>query len=128
MLVLLLVNRFVGGYIPIVRLPFVLALVLLWAWIWPPLQYRSWRYQVREHQLWAESGVAARTTSVIPYVRIQHVDTRQDLLERALGISRVVVFTAGIRGAEFVLPGLPTAEAERLRDQLAELAGVEHAV
>lgn len=128
LVVLVLVERFFGGYIPTATLPVVLVLALVWAWVWPPLQYRSWRYQIREHQLWAERGVAARTMSVIPYVRIQHVDTRQDLLERALGIARVVVFTAGIRGAEFVLPGLPTAEAERLRDQLAELAGVEHAV
>lgn len=126
--VLLLLDRIIDGYIPATAVPLVVGLVLLAAWIWPPLQYRSWAYQVRESQLWAERGVLSRVTSVIPYVRIQHVDTRQDLFERALGIARVVVFTAGIRGAELVLPGLPTAEAERLRDQLAELAGVEHAV
>jgi membrane protein YdbS with pleckstrin-like domain len=126
--VLLLVNRFAGDYIPEIVLPIVLALALVWMWVWPPLQYRSWTYQIRDHQLWAERGVINRTTSVIPYVRIQHVDTRQDLVERTLGIARVVVFTAGIRGAEIVLPGLPTGHAERLRDQLAELAGVEHAV
>ena len=126
--IVLLVERFAGSYVPAAILPVVLGFALIWAWVWPPLQYRSWTYQIREHQLWAERGVASRITSVIPYVRIQHVDTRQDLLERALGIGRVVVFTAGIRGAEFVLPGLPTADAERLRDHLAELAGVEHAV
>lgn len=126
--VLLLVDRFVDGYIPAMALPVMFALALVWAWVWPPLQYRSWRYQIREHQLWAERGVASRITSVVPYVRIQHVDTRQDLVERTLGIARVVVFTAGIRGAELVLPGVPAVEAERLRDQLAGLAGVEHAV
>jgi membrane protein YdbS with pleckstrin-like domain len=126
--VLLLLDRFIEGYIPAMLIPLLVALALVVAWAWPPLQHRSWAYQVREHQLWAERGVLSRVTSVIPYARIQHVDTRQDLLERALGLSRVVVFTAGIRGAEFVLPGLPTNEAEQLRDQLAELAGVEHAV
>ena len=126
--VLLLLDRFIDGYIPAIAVPLVAGLALLAAWGWPPLQYRSWTYQVREHQLWAERGVLSRTASVIPYVRIQHVDTRQDLFERALGIARVVVFTAGIRGAELVLPGLPTTEAERLRDKLAALAGVEDAV
>lgn len=126
--VLLLLDRLIDGYIPAIAVPLLAGLVLLAAGAWPPLQYRSWTYQVREHQLWAERGVLSRITSVIPYVRIQHVDTRQDLFERALGIARVVVFTAGIRGAELILPGLPTAEAERLRDQLAALAGVEHAV
>ena len=127
-LALLLVDRFADGFIPMITFPVVLGLTLVWAWAWPPLQYRSWSYQVREHQLWAERGVLSRITSVIPYVRIQHVDTRQDVFERTLGIARVVVFTAGIRGAELVLPGLPASEAERLRDQLAGLAGVEHAV
>ena len=126
--VLLLLDRFIDGDLPAIAVPLLTGLVLLAAWAGPPLQYRSWSYQVREHQLWAERGVLSRTTSVIPYVRIQHVDTRQDVFERALGIARVVVFTAGIRGAELVLPGLPTNEAERLRDQLAGLAGVEHAV
>ena len=126
--VVLLLGRFTDGYIPAIAVPLVVGSVLLAMWLWPPLQYRSWSYQVREHQLWAERGVLSRTTSLIPYVRIQHVDTRQDVFERALGIARVVVFTAGIRGAELVLPGLPTTEAERLRDYLAGLAGVEHAV
>ena len=126
--VLLLLDRFIDGYIPAIAVPLVIGFVLLAMWVWPPLQYRNWSYQVWEHQLWAERGVLSRTTSVIPYVRIQHVDTRQDVFERALGIARVVVFTAGIRGAELVLPGVPTTEAERLRDHLAGLAGVEHAV
>lgn len=124
----LLLDRLLGGYLPAAAVPLLAALVLVVAWVWPPLLYRSWTYQVRARQLWAERGVLSRTTSVVPYARIQHVDTRQDLVERALGLSRVVVFTAGIRGAELVLPGLQAAEAARLRDELAEMAGVEHAV
>jgi membrane protein YdbS with pleckstrin-like domain len=126
--VLLLLDRFINGYVPAAAVLLVLGLTLLAAWVWPPLQYRGWAYQIRQHQLWAERGVLSRTTSVIPYVRIQHVDTRQSPVERALGIARVVIFTAGIRGAEFVLPGLPVEEASRLREELAELAGVEYAV
>lgn len=124
----LLLDRLLGGYVPAAAVPLLAALVLATAWVWPPLLYRSWTYQVRAHQLWAERGVLSRTTSVVPYARVQHVDTREDLVERALGLSRVVVFTAGIRGAELVLPGLDAAEAARLRDQLAEMAGGEHAV
>lgn len=125
---LLLLDRLADAYVPAALLPVVVGLALVTVWVWPPLEYRSWTYQVREHQLWAQRGVLSRTTSVIPYVRIQHVDTRQDLVERSLGLARVVVFTAGIRGAELVVPGLPADEAEQLRDRLAELAGVEHAV
>jgi membrane protein YdbS with pleckstrin-like domain len=126
--VLLLLDRLADAYVPTMLIPIVVGLALVTAWMWAPLEYQSWSYQVREQQLWAQRGVLSRTTSVIPYVRIQHVDTRQDVVERALGLARVVVFTAGIRGAELVLPGLPADEANQLRDRLAELAGVEHAV
>ena len=68
------------------------------------------------------------TTSVIPHRRIQHVDTRRDLLERWLGLARVVVYTAGIRGAQVTIPGLPADEAEALRDQLAELGGADEGI
>jgi uncharacterized protein len=98
------------------------------ALVWPPSYHRSWSFQVRADQLRLRRGVFWRSTSVIPFSRIQHVDTEQGPLERWLGLSRLIVFTAGIRGAENVVPGLAAEEAERLRDALAELGGRTDAV
>ena len=96
--------------------------------IWPPLQYRSWGFRLREGDLYLRRGVLSRTTSVIPHRRIQHVDTRRDLLEQWLGLARLVVYTAGIRGAEITIPGIAAEEAEELRDYLAERGGLDEGV
>lgn len=101
---------------------------LVVAAVWPPARYRSWGYTVRARELYVRRGVLSRATTVIPHARIQHVDTRQDVVERQLHLARVVVYTAGVRGAELTLPGLDSGDAETLRDRLAALGGREHAV
>ena len=98
------------------------------ALVWPPLQYRSWGFRPREADLYVRRGVLTRTVSIIPHRRIQHVDTRRDLLERWLGLARLVVYTAGIRGAEITIPGIPVEEADTLGDQLAERGGMGEGV
>lgn len=96
---------------------------LLMAIIWPGLQYRYYRYSVREHDLLVQSGVLFRRWSSIPHNRIQHVDTRQGPLERWLGLSRLAVFTAAGMSADGSIPGLATDDAERLRDELSRRGG-----
>ncbi|MDQ3607074.1 MAG: PH domain-containing protein [Gemmatimonadota bacterium] len=98
------------------------------ALFWPPVKYRAWSFAVRESDLFVSHGVLWRTTSVFPLTRIQHVDTRRGPLERWLGLARLIVYTAGVRGADLEIPGLALAEAEALRDYLAALSGGEDAV
>ena len=89
------------------------------ALVWPALQYRAFRYAVRATDLVVEQGVIYRQTICVPRDRIQHVDTRQGWLERALGLSRLLVYTGAGLSADGSLPGLDAAEAVHLRDQLA---------
>ncbi|MUV61887.1 PH domain-containing protein, partial [Halobacterium sp. CBA1126] len=70
------------------------------------LRYRAWRFEVREDTLYIERGVLVNVRTVVPYVRVQHVDARRGPVERALGLSSVVVYTAGSRGADVSIPGL----------------------
>jgi len=100
----------------------------LWAAVWPPARFRAWSFRMRERDLVVRFGVLWRTVSVIPYSRIQHVDTRHGPLERWLGLSNLIIYTAGVRGADVEIPGLAAGEAESLREQLASLGGVEDAV
>jgi len=84
----------------------------------PVIRYRRWRYALRADDLWLRFGVLRTTVSVIPFSRLQFVDTRQGPLDRLLGVARLVVHTAAL-GTSGVLPGLDVADAERLRDHLA---------
>ncbi|MFB6092573.1 MAG: PH domain-containing protein [Haloquadratum sp.] len=86
------------------------------------VRYRVWRYEVREDSLYLERGVFTRVRTVVPFVRIQHVDTSRSPVERALGLATTVVYTAGSRGADVSVPGLAPGEADDLRERLKRLA------
>ena len=52
-------------------------------------------------------------------LRVQHVDTKRDLLQQWLGLATVVFHTAA--GANEI-PALTVDEAAQVRDRIAELA------
>ena len=86
------------------------------------VRYRLWQYEVRGDHLYLERGVFTRVRTVVPFVRVQHVDSRRGPLERLVGLGSVVVYTAGSRGADVTIPGLAPADADALRERLKRLA------
>jgi hypothetical protein len=96
----------------------VLGLGLLYSLVWPRLRYRAWGFALRPEELYTEHGVLNHVRTVVPLRRIQHVDVSQDLIEREYALGRLVVHTAGSRSSDVVVPGLPLAEAERIRDEI----------
>lgn len=99
-----------GGIVLLVAVGYVLAL------------YRRWRYELDDDALELERGVLTHVDTAVPYVRIQHVDTRRDPLDRTLGLASVVMYTAGSRGADVTVPGLQPERARELRNRLRDLA------
>ena len=85
-------------------------------------RYRVWRFQLQADALYLERGVFTRVETAVPYVRVQHIDTQRGPVDRLVGLSSVVVYTAGSRGADVTVPGLAPERARRLRDRLRELA------
>jgi len=89
---------------------------------WVHTRYRVWTYEVRADAMYLERGVLTHVRTIAPYVRIQHVDTQRGPLERWLGLSTLVVYTAGTRGADVSIPGLTREEARDLQGRVKELA------
>jgi membrane protein YdbS with pleckstrin-like domain len=85
-------------------------------------RYRRWSYEIREDALYLERGVLTQVRMVVPFVRIQHVDSRQNPVERLTGLASTVVYTAGSRGADVRIPGLTDGEARELRERLKQLS------
>lgn len=81
---------------------------------------RAWRFAERADDLIVRRGVMFRRESVVPYGRMQFVDVTAGPLERAMGLATVQLHTAAA-ASDARIPGLPAAEAARLRDQLASL-------
>src|SRR5262249_11518225 len=92
----------------------VVAVVLV-----PWLRWRRWRWDVRDEGIDIRHGTFTIRRTLIPWVRVQHVDTRSGVLEQIFDLPTVVVHTAA---AGHTIPMLADAEAAALRDRIAGLA------
>ena len=72
-------------------------------------------------------GVVVTRVAWIPYERIQQIDLERGPIERAVGLSQLVVRTAAAT-TDGTLYGLAPDDAHRIRARLLELAGVDDAV
>ncbi|ADG73544.1 membrane-flanked domain protein [Cellulomonas flavigena DSM 20109] len=98
--------------------PGALALLLLWSALLIHRQVRALRYAERADDLLIRRGILLRSLVVVPYGRMQFVDVSSGPLARRFGIATVQLHTAA-PGTDATIPGLPPAEAARLRDRLA---------
>ena len=87
----------------------------------PVLRYRRWRYAMRETDLYLSKGAILIVKTLIPFDRIQFVETREGPLDRLLDLTQVIIYTAAGRAGH--IPGLDAPQAEALRDQLSKVAG-----
>ncbi|MDY7086345.1 MAG: PH domain-containing protein [Actinomycetota bacterium] len=81
---------------------------------------RAWGYAERDNDLLVRHGLLIRRLSIVPYARMQFVDVTAGPLERAFGLATVQLHTAAA-ASDARIPGLPPAEAARLRDRLTAL-------
>ncbi len=98
-------------------LPVAVAIVAIGAV--PELRWARWRYEVRDEEIDLRHGTVRITRTLVPMLRVQHVDTTQGPLDQALGLATVVVHTAA---GTTTIPALTEGDAGRLRDRIAALA------
>ncbi len=91
-----------------------------WAWWLLERSYRAWGYAERAEDLLVTRGVLIRRLVIVPYGRMQLVDVNAGPLDRRFGIATVQLHTAAA-ATDATIPGLPPAEAARLRERLAAL-------
>ncbi|RFA24336.1 hypothetical protein CAI21_22050 [Alkalilimnicola ehrlichii] len=94
----------------------MIGLPLLAALAWIEAKRRE--FGLREHDVVYRSGILVRRTTILPLVRIQHVETVSGPLERLFDLLRVRCFTAGGASADLVVRGLRQEEAEQVRQYL----------
>jgi uncharacterized protein len=96
-----------------------LAALLVGAPLVPALQWRRWRWEVREHEVDLMRGVVVQRRTLIPMGRVQHVETTRGLLGQAFGLATIEVHTAA---GSHTIPLLTEDAASLLRNRIAELA------
>ncbi|MBU2892755.1 PH domain-containing protein [Colwellia sp. D2M02] len=85
-------------------------------------------YALREHDLSYSAGLVFKKTVTQPIVRIQHIELKRGPIERKVGLATIQVFSAGGALETFQIPGLPLAQAQKLREFILRHKGsIEHA-
>ena len=107
--------RWIGALVTVIALA-----AAGWGWTWAGRNQRSWGYAENDDDLLVTSGVMFKRLVAIPYGRMQFVDVEAGPLARAYGVATVTLHTASAETAADI-PGLPAAEATRLRNRLTEL-------
>ena len=86
----------------------------------PELRWRRWRWDVRPDAIEIRHGTLTVRHTLVPMLRVQHVETTSDIVEQQLDLANVVVHTAA---GSHKIPLLTLGDAAELRDRIAALAG-----
>src|SRR5690606_21830233 len=82
--------------------------------IYGAIRFRTMRYRFTDEGISMSWGILFRREIIIQYSRIQDIHLRSNVVERWLGLARVLVQTAsGSSSAEMTLEGLKEFEAVR---------------
>ena len=84
-------------------------ILLVWigiAPIWAYLYHQAYNFDIQEKRIVIHRGIVARRKVMIPYNRIQNVDTIAGFIQRLLGIYSIQIETAGTSNAEGRIQGI----------------------
>ena len=99
---------------------FVLSVYFL-VMFFPTMRWKRWRYEIREQEIELQHGVFVIKRTLVPMVRVQHVDTQQGPILRKYNLSSVTVSTAA---TVHEIPALEMEEAEEIRISISKLVKV----
>lgn len=86
----------------------------------PERIYTRLRYRLTERLLQVVRGWLFHTDTVVPLIRVQHLDVVRGPLDKMFGTATLVVHTAGTHNSIVTLPGLPPERAAEMRDAIRE--------
>ncbi|MUK89723.1 PH domain-containing protein [Ornithinibacillus sp. L9] len=90
--------------------------------ILPKLRWRRWRYEVFEQEIYIQHGILIVSRTLVPMIRVQHVDTKQGPILKRYNLASVTISTAA---TTHEIPALLEEDASELRDRISALARVD---
>lgn len=105
-----------GGVLPAA----IAAIGLSTVTVAPNRTYRRLRYRLTERILQVVRGWLFHTDTVVPLVRVQHLDVVRGPLDKMFGTASLVVHTAGTHNSIVTLPGLAPERAIDIRNIIRE--------
>jgi len=77
-------------------------------------------YLLREKDISYKTGLIFYKQISVTFNRIQHVEMSQGILAKLFGLSSVKIFTAGGSASDLSIPGLLSADAQKLKTYISE--------
>jgi len=108
-----------SGLLPtgVIFIPFALLALVLVGFM-PARRYAARGFDMGQDRLRVVKGVLFHSDTIVPFSRVQHIDVQQGPLERAFGIARLILHTAGKHNASVTLPGLAHDDAGAMREAI----------
>ena len=82
----------------------------------PQRTYRRLRYRLTDRILQVVRGWLFHTDTIVPLVRVQHLDVVRGPLDKMFGTASLVLHTAGTHNSIVTVPGLSPERATEIRD------------
>jgi uncharacterized protein len=107
---------------PFAGLPSVLVplLGLMAVTVVPGRRYLRLAYALHPSLLQVVRGWLVHIDTIVPLVRVQHIDVTRGPLDKAFGTATLVVHTAGTHNSIVMLPGLAPEKAAAIRDEIRQ--------
>lgn len=117
------INYFTGNYmwLYIVAGAVVVLFGYLFIYLFPKVRWSRWRYEVRDQEIELQHGLFVVKRTLVPMIRVQHVDTEQGPILRKYDLASITISTAA---TSHTIPALITEEADELRGRISVLARV----
>ncbi len=110
----ILADEIIAGLVPISVGLFGLGAVL----IAPGRVYRRLGYAIDARLLRIVRGWLFHADTIVPLVRVQHIDVTAGPIDKLFGIANLVVHTAGTHNSIVTLPGLSPVRAAAIREAI----------
>ncbi|RLL42134.1 hypothetical protein D8M04_16270 [Oceanobacillus piezotolerans] len=94
----------------------------LFIFLVPKLRWKKWRYEILEQEIYIQHGILITTRTLVPMIRVQHVDTKQGPILKKYRLASVTISTAA---STHEIPALLEEDASDLRDRISALARVD---
>lgn len=93
----------------------------------PARNYRRLKYRLTDRLLQVLRGWLFHVDTVVPLVRVQHIDVTRGPLDKMFGTATLVVHTAGTHNSIVSLPGVSPERAAEIRDAIREHVRTDYA-
>ena len=95
-----------------------LFLLLILQFVISILSFKKRGYALRTHDIIYAQGLLMHKRTTVPFIRIQHLETKQSFIAKKFNLASLHVYTAGESGGDLSINGLTFEEATRINQLL----------